>query len=189
MDNSVSPRILITTSRNPTQRIRTFCNDLTRAIPGSLKISRGKSSLTNLAEKALEHETKRVTVVERWKSNLGKIRLFILGDAGLVQFYPVIYMRNVKLRTSFGDVQTETGKELTIQTDTEISFQTRKLAHALSDFLDISKLSTSEMFTPSTQRMMHISHNTAHRIQIKFLQGPQETEIGPRITISHLVWK
>lgn len=189
MKNAQSSKILISTSRNPTQTIRTFCNDLTRSIPNSVRINRGKSSLDSLAEKALEHETGKIIISDRWKGGLGKIQLFKVGNTGLIQFYPLIYVKKVKLRRTFGHVRTKAVKSLTLQIETEIPPEAHDLGDALSHFLNIPKLSTDETLSPNTQAVMHISLNAARRIQITFLQTPQKTEIGPRITVSHLIWK
>lgn len=189
MTNPKPPKILITTSRNPTQRIRTFCNDLTHTLPNSIRITRGKSSLNTLAEKALEHEAERLIIADRWKGNLGKIQLFTLGDTGLVQFHPTIYVKNVKLRRDFGRTRRKTAKSLILQTTPEIPSEARKLADALAHFFNTPKHSTDDPLPPNTQTIMHILLNSAQRIQITFLQAPEKNEIGPQITVSHLIWK
>jgi U3 small nucleolar ribonucleoprotein protein IMP4 len=189
LTNPTPPKILITTSRNPTQRIRTFCNDLTHTLPNSIRINRGKSSLNTLAEKALEHEAERIIIADRWKGNLGKIQLFTLGDTGLIQFYPIIYVKSVKLRRDFGHTRGKTAKSLILQTTPEIPSEARKLADALTQFLNTPKQPTDNSLPPNTQIIMHISLNPTRRIQITFLQTPEKNEIGPRITISHLIWK
>ncbi len=183
-----SSKILITTSRNPTQTIRTFCNDLACSIPNSLKINRGKSSLDALAEKALEFEAEKIVISDRWKGGLGKIQLFEMVTMGLVQFYPLIYVREAKLRKVFGHIRTET-KSLALQTADGIPFETQKLAEALSHFFNIPKLSSYEALPSDIQGTMYISFNTARRIQVTFLQTPQRIEVGPQITVSHLIWK
>lgn len=182
-------KILITTSRNPAQTIRTFCNDLVHSIPNTLRINRGKSSLDTIAEKALEYEAEKVIICNRWKGGPGKIQLYKMGDAGLVQFYPVIYVKKVEFRKSFERVRSKAVKSLILQTTTKIPFKAHKLADALSHFLNTPKQPADVTLSPNTQTTMQISLNTAHRIQITFLQTPQKIEIGPRITISHLIWK
>jgi len=182
-------KILITTSRNPTQMMRTFCNDLARSIPRSMRINRGKSSLDTLAEKALEHEAEKVIICDRWKGGLGKLHLFELGSSGLVQFYPLMCVRKVKLQKTFGYVRSKAAKSLILQTESGISFEARKLADILSHFFNIPKLTSDETLSPNTQAAMDISLNAARRIQITFLQTPRKIEIGPRITISYLTWR
>ncbi len=183
------PKTIITTSRNPTQTTRTLCNDLTHSIPNSLRINRGKSNLDTLAEKALEQKAEKVIISDRWKSGLGKIQFFEIDNTGLVQFYPMIYVKGVKLRRTFKNAQTKTIKSLVLQTKTKIPFEAHKLADALSHFFNIPKISSEETLSSNSQVAMHISLNTAHRLQITFLQAQQRIEIGPQIIVSHLIWK
>ena len=46
--------ILLTTSHRPTRRIRSLCNDLTRSIPNSIRVNRGKMNFFDVAAKAIE---------------------------------------------------------------------------------------------------------------------------------------
>jgi U3 small nucleolar ribonucleoprotein protein IMP4 len=184
-----SSKILITTSRNPTQTIRTFCSDLTHSIPNSLRANRGKSSLDSLAEKALEYEAGKVIICDRWKGGLGKIQLFEVGNGGLVHFDPLMYIKKVKLRRTFEHVRRKAFKSLTLLTGSGISFEAHKLADALSRFFNIPKLTADETLSPNTQTAMHISFDAAFSIRITFLQTPRKVEVGPRVTISHLIWR
>lgn len=186
------PKILITTARNPTQTIRTFCNDITCVIPNSLRINRGKSNLDTLAEKALKHKAERVIISDRWKGGLGRIQLFKIGNTGLIRVYPIIYLKSVMFRKTFQYAQTKTTEFVPIQTETEISFEAHELADALSHFLNTSRLSSEEPPSPTIPVVMQISLNNTQSIQIKFINtacAPQRIEIGPRISISHLIWK
>ncbi|MCK4477979.1 hypothetical protein KAU88_05585 [Candidatus Bathyarchaeota archaeon] len=189
MKNTTTPKFLITTSRSPNQALRSFCNDLNRSIPNSIRINRGKSNLDAVAVKALEHEAEKIIMADRWKGGLGKIQLFTLGDAGLVQFHPIIYVKNVRLQKTFRHAQTEAAKSLILQTEAKIPFKAHKLAKALSKFFNIPKLSIDEAPPQNMQASMHISLNPTRRIQITFIDAKQEIEVGPRITVSHLIWK
>ncbi len=181
--------ILITTSRNPTQTMRTFCNELSHIIPCSERVNRGKSSLIALAEKSLERDIKKLLIADRWAGRLGKVQLYEINDKGLVQYYPVICVKNVKLRRNFGQKARGTAKRLALRTSSQISFEANKLADALASFLCIPRLPPEGLNYSETQTIMHISVNATRHIHIKFLQTPQEIEIGPHITTSHLVWK
>ncbi len=182
------PTIIITTSRNPTQTTRTFCNDLADTIPNITRINRGKSNLDTIAERALQHQAQKIIITDRWKGNLGKIQLYTMGGTGLTPCYPIIYVKNVKLRRDFGHQKAKTTKNLTIQTDTN-NLEAQKLADTLSHFLSIPPQLPKLLHPTSRQTTIHISLNTANRIQITFLQTPQKVEIGPRITVAHLAWK
>jgi len=70
-------KILLTTSRNPTPKIRTFCNDITRVIPSIVRVNRGKMSMDEVAEKALEYGADQFVVVDRWQGGPAKWGSFI----------------------------------------------------------------------------------------------------------------
>lgn len=182
-------KILITTSRNPTQSIRSFCNELARNITNSVRINRGKSSVDALAEKALEHEATKIIIANRWKGGLGKIQFFEIGDAGLVQYYPVIYVKDAKLRKDFGCKGSKIAKFAPFPMAADVSFEVQKLTRALSNFLNISQLTSEEESPTVPQTRMHISLKTGRNIQITFFHMTSKIEVGPRITVSHLVWK
>ena len=74
--------ILLTTSRRPTGRIRTFCRDLANSLPNVVRVNRGKMSLDGLAEKAIELEADKVVVVDRWHGGPGKFNLFYISNLG-----------------------------------------------------------------------------------------------------------
>jgi len=188
LNPSEPAKILITTSHNPTQTIRTFCNDLTRNIPNSFRINRGKSSLDALAEKALEHQATKIIIADRWKGGLGKIELFEVGNIGLVQYYPIIYVRNVKLRRDFGRLGKKASR-LVVETADTAPLEARKLADAFSLFFDAPKRSIEDECFQGLQTILHVSSTQQHRIQITFLWAPQRVEIGPQVIVSHLVWK
>lgn len=179
--------ILITTSRRPTRRIRTFCNDLSRCIPNSIRINRGKLSREGLAEKALELEADRVMIVDRWKGGPGKIELFNVNES-LVGFPPLIYIRGIKLQREMGFPKSRSFRSLAItpiysSEDKEIP----KFAEALSSFLQVPIETTTEL-SEKYQVLMHISRDVMGRIRITFFKNPESYEIGPRITVSHLIW-
>lgn len=180
--------ILITTSRRPTRRIRTFCNDLARCIPNSKRINRGKLSREGLAEKAFELDADRVIIVDRWKGGPGKIELFNVEES-LVGVVPLIYIRGIKLQREMGFPKSRSFDSLTITAsyssrDEEIP----KLVDALSNFLQVPVEKPDEVLEKKYQVLMSISRDAMERIRITFFKLPENREIGPRITVSHLIW-
>jgi rRNA maturation protein Rpf1 len=75
MVHSSSVRLVITTSRRPTQRIREFCKDLFEVIPCSIKLNRGKLSIEGICSMASDLGATGVAVVEREKGGPGRIVL------------------------------------------------------------------------------------------------------------------
>ena len=95
--------ILLTTSRRPTGRIRTFCRDLANSIPDVTRVNRGKMSLDGVAEKAIELEADRVVVVDRWHGGPGKINLFQISSTGLKPVPPLMLIGKIRLRRELNE--------------------------------------------------------------------------------------
>ena len=179
--------ILLTTSRRPTQLMRTFCRDLARSIPNVIRINRGKLSLDGIAEKALEFNADRVIIIDRWNGRPTKIELFCMGPAGLTPVPPLIYFASIRFQREF-EAKIKSVKSLTITTSTENSPGAMKIAESLSSFLKIPLLSM-ENAASKHQVSMHVSSNTSRHLQITFMLFPKRVEVGPRITVSHVVWE
>jgi rRNA maturation protein Rpf1 len=180
--------ILLATSRRPTRRIRTFCRDLVRSIPNVVRINRGKLSLDGIAERALEFNADRVVIVDRWRGGPGKIVLFQNGPEGLIPVFPLMYVSGVRLQREFEETKTKHSSSLTITTPREKTTEVAKIAEFLSNFLNISMSSMDEAVS-GYPIAMHISLNASGHIQITFMLLPENVELGPRVTLSHVVWE
>ncbi len=180
--------LLLTTSRRPTARIRTFCRDLARSIPDVVRVNRGKLSLDGIAEKALEFDADRVVIVDRWKSGPGKIELFKIRQEGLVLVPPIMYVASIKLQREFNRAKTKPVRSLIITASSEDSNEIMRIAKSLSNFLNVP-LSQMDEAVSKFKTSMHISTNDLHRAQVTFLFLPETVENGPRITLSHVAWE
>lgn len=180
-----SNKILLTTSRNPTVRIRTFCNDLTRVIPSIVRVNRGKMSIDEVAEKALEYNTNHVLIVDRWQGGLGKIEFFNAGVEGLVPAPPILYVAGISLQREFAPAKLKQSHSLAI-THSTLNFM--EIIDALSTFFNLPVLLEKEALS-DYQVTMHISHDATRRVQITFMLLPQNVEVGPRITIRQAEWE
>jgi len=179
--------ILLTTSRRPTSRIRTFCRDLARSIPSVVRVNRGKLNLDGIAEKALELDTDRVMIVDQLKGEPGKIGLFQVGPEGLTPVPPLICVASVKLQREFG-AKVKPARSLIITTTPGEACDVLKVADSLSSFLDVPRLSMDEAVSKYPVSM-HVSSSALHRIQVTFMLLPEVIEVGPRITVSSVVWE
>jgi len=179
--------ILLTTSREPTRKIRTLCQDFARSIPNIIRINRGKLNLDGIAEKALELDADRVVVIDRWKGGPGKINLFRIEPTGLTPVPPLMYVAGVRLQREF-EAKTKSIRSLAVTTAPGISPEVMKIAGHLSNFLNFPMLSINEVAL-KYQASMHISRNSSDQTQITFMLLPEMVEMGPRITISRAVWE
>jgi rRNA maturation protein Rpf1 len=179
--------MLLTTSRRPTRRIRTLCHDFVRSVPSIVRINRGKLNLDGVAERAVELNANRVVVIDRWKAGPGKIKLFRIEQNGLAPVPPLMYISGVRLRREF-EAKTKRIRSLVVTMEPENPTETIRITEQLSDFFNLPMLPIDEAVT-KYQASMHISLDASRRTQIIFMLFPQTVEIGPRITLSKVVWE
>jgi len=178
-------KILLTTSRSPTPRIRTFCNDLTRVMPNMVRVNRGKMSMDEVAEKALEHGADRVVVVDRWQGEPSKIEFFHIGASGLVHVPPSLYIAGIRLQREFAPTRLKRFHSLVI---TQSLGNSLEIVDSLSKFFNLPVLPEKEA-SSQYPVAMRVSKDAAERVQITFILLPQNVEIGPRITMRRVEWK
>jgi len=179
--------ILLTTSRRPTGRIRTFCRDLVSSIPDVVRVNRGKMSLDGVAERAIELEADRVVVVDRWRGGPGKINLFQIGSTGLTSVPPLMLIGGIRLRREFKEV-TRRNRSSAITMKPEDSAELERVAGRMSQFFDLPVLSVDEA-ARKHGASMHFSFDSSRHIQITFMRLQRMVEIGPRVTLSKLIWE
>ncbi len=179
-------KILLTTSRAPTPRIRTFCHDLAEVMPNVAYVNRGKMSNDEVAEKAIEHDADRVVIVDRWQSEPGVLRLFKVGESGLVSTSPIIHVAGIKLQRDLGASRVKPASSIIAAKHDRFDDSSR-LGNALSGFFGISMLETKDVVkTGST--ILSISSDKSRRIVMTFVTEPNHREVGPHILISRVEW-
>jgi U3 small nucleolar ribonucleoprotein protein IMP4 len=183
-------RVLLTTSRKPTQNIRTICKDISYIFPNIVRINRGKLSLEGIAEKALELDVEKVMIIDRWERGMGKIGFFEIKQNGLDGVPPVVYLRNAKFRRDFGEqMPKERIKSVAIATSPKENFEAKKIENVFSGFFGVPVLSVAEAVNDKYDAVMQILMDSLNRIAITFKLLPDLVEIGPQMAISHLVWE
>ncbi len=70
------PDIIITTSRRPGKRLRSFIKDLATVLPAAERVTRGHLTMEELAVLALNRGVNRVVVVAERRGNPGIIRVY-----------------------------------------------------------------------------------------------------------------
>lgn len=93
--------ILITTSRRPTRRVRSFCKDLERVIPGAVKVNRGKKNIYEVLAEAAQRNLPYAIIVETWKGNPGDMLFYRADMAGAKEPLAVFRIKGVKLQREF----------------------------------------------------------------------------------------
>lgn len=179
--------MLLTTSRRPTGRMRTFCRDLANSIPDVVRVNRGKMSLDGVAEKAIELEADRVVVVDRWRGGPGKISLFQVSSTGLKPVPPLMLIKGIRLRRDLNEGRRGV-RSSAITLEPEDSAELTRIAGRMSKYLGLPVLSLDEA-SENHRASMHFSFDSSRHIQITFLLLSRMVEIGPRVTLSKLIWE
>ena len=179
--------ILLTTSRRPTGAIRSLCRDFVNSIPDVVRVNRGKMSLDGVAERAIEVDADRVVVVDRWRGGLGKINLFRISSTGLKSVPPLMLISGIRLQREFKE-GTKRARSSAITMKPEDSAELERIAGRLSQYFDLSVLPVDEA-ARKYGASMHFSFDSSRRLQITFMRLQQMVEIGPRVTLSKLVWE
>ena len=178
--------ILLTTSRRPTGRIRTFCRDLANSIPDSVRVNRGKMSLDGVAEKAIEVEADKVVVVDRGQGGPGRINLYRLGSSGLDFVPPLMLIKEIRLRREFSNVK-KRGQSSVITFAPENLSALENIAGQFSQFFVLPVYSLDDAVEKHIAAM-HLSFDRSGCLQLTFKRLQRMVEIGPRITLSKLIW-
>ena len=178
-------KTLLTTSRNPTPMMRTFCHDLARVMPNVVYVNRGKMSNDDVAEKAIEHDADRVMINDRGQSGLGVLRLCRVGESGLTEASPKLHFA-ARLQREFGVSNVKTAGVIIVEA-TNRSDELARLAASFSGFLGLP-VSREEQEHKSALATMSISRGEPGKIVVTFMAEPGHIEVGPRITVSRLEW-
>ncbi len=90
-------RIVMTSSRDPSVRVRQFLNELEISIPNSIKINRGRMSIDDIIVKALELGAKLVLYVACRRGNPHVVKFIRVNESGCEWLPYVIELASVKL--------------------------------------------------------------------------------------------
>ncbi len=110
--------ILITTSRRPSPRVRSFIKDLALVIPGGTRLTRGHLSMKDLAVEAQLAGADRVVVVGEKRGNPGIMRVYKVEGENLVNIVSFI-VKGVSLSRERGAGQPREGtpRRLIVESD------------------------------------------------------------------------
>ncbi|RLI27315.1 MAG: hypothetical protein DRO52_00550 [Candidatus Hecatellales archaeon] len=180
--------LLISSSRYPTRTVRSLMRDLHTVIPHSHRMNRGKMSLEDLSEVARQLGARYVMLVARWKGIPGKLEFYRPQPRGLKLLPPIIYIRGVKLQRQYPTYW----RKLRIRPRKLLIFKPPKdeearLAEALSEFF-ASEGWTEPLEAEASQGTIYMEVSPQRLTFHSTLNG-RLVEVGPSITIRHLVWR
>jgi len=90
-------KVLVTTSREPSRRTRSFLNDLVKVIPWSIKFTRGKATLKDLLLAGLRLRAYGIIIIMEQKANPSALVFHQVEEKDLVKKY-LLKIGSVKLR-------------------------------------------------------------------------------------------
>ena len=98
-------KVVITTSRKPSQRTRSFVNDLSRVLAGK-SLTRGKTPLRKILDRY-----PKIIKIDEYKGNPGKLKLYNMNEKKLILlFISVKLQREVcrkKVKNNEGKIKME----------------------------------------------------------------------------------
>ncbi|MEM0198115.1 MAG: hypothetical protein QW039_06075 [Fervidicoccaceae archaeon] len=175
----VKKKVLITTSREPSPRTRSFVKDLTSLAPWLVRLNRGKMTFQELVEEALAENSETLAVIGEMRGNPSIIRLYDLSQASaskkILHTY-TIFLKGVALSREAGHhgIEAEKIREIIVDSIPEASEETRALILALH------QLFQTGLTLPPEGKYIKISINSSLKI-IKFKQLPGNLNMGPII--------
>jgi rRNA maturation protein Rpf1 len=153
-------------------------------------MNRGKMSLENLAEKALELEAEKVLIVDRWGQGLGRMEFFYVGQHGLERVPPMLCVHDVRFRRDFGTMpKGRRIRSIALVKALKGNEEVEKLEEFLKNFFNISIVPFEEVKSKGYDAMAQILSISSKPLTLTFKILPELVEVGPRIAISQVVWE
>jgi len=150
-------------------------------------VNRGKMSLYDIGEKAIDNGADKVIIIDRWKGRPGRMRFFEVKE-NLSQIPPQLYISGVKFRRDF-EAKRASPRSIFIEESEKISIDVKRLGEALSRFFELPNIKLNMMDESRSFTVMRLSLEAENLIRVSFYLMPKNIEIGPRIRISHVVWE
>jgi len=108
-------KLIITTSREPSRRSRSFVKDLVVAIPHAEKVNRGKATLLDLRNLIIRKGAYGLVMILEKKANPSALVFYIPGERGLERVL-MVRISGIKLGREMSDYQRPLGvNELVIK--------------------------------------------------------------------------
>lgn len=141
---------------------------------------RGKLSLEELIDAAVENKADRLIILQRWKGGPGKLELRILRDSQLTFFPPLMLISRTRLAREHREGRTP--KIKVVCAGGEAGEEAMRLAKALSDFLGLPIIPEGPNLPA-----LRVDEVRSHQHTVTVTDGGNE--VGPSITLKKLFWE
>lgn len=180
--------ILITTSRYPTRRVRSFVKDLVSIIPNALSTNRGTMNLMDVAAYAIKNDCNRVAIVNTWKGNPGKINLYEIRERKLLQISPIVYIKGVVLRRELRESPYKKARIRLKQVfyyinSIDKSDRSYNLLKSMFSFFGYKPIDSISIVKDGQAFSYATKINSQIRIEIKIRQKDRFFDVGPILRI------
>ncbi len=167
-------KYLLTTSRKPSQRTRTFLKDLASILPNSERLSRGKTSVELLGSIASDMGVKRVLIVKEKNGNPHAIEVYSVQGVDLVPLGTIVL--------SGLTLSSETGRRVynvrsVCIDERAIDEETKHVIESLKELLDLSGCKGDEDLVMSVER-------DERGFEVAFRPSGSNLRVGPVIRIA-----
>jgi len=180
-----SPLILITTSRSPTASIRTLSNNLSWLLPNSLRLTRGKSGLKEIAGTAIQQGCSRVIILERWKTGMCKILFYSISPQGLKLLSPGIHIKSFLANPARRKKHSRIPAVHSIRLLSRDK-SARRLAVFLSRFLELQLVNSHDL-QDMAESALTVSVTEKGQVKIS-IEANQSSEGMPSLHVDRVVW-
>lgn len=96
--------VIFTTSRDPSNRVRSFLKDLTSLAPWLIRLNRGKMTFEDIVNEAISNNISTIAIIGEMKGNPSIIRIYDLSDylikKSVLHSY-TLFIGNVSLSREF----------------------------------------------------------------------------------------
>jgi len=179
-------RIILTTSRRPTQRVRSFVKDLYSVIPQAIRINRGKATLNDLASYALEINAEKILVVITRKGNPGSILIYGVDLEGKPIALCRIVISGIKLSREYGGSPCPKTSSIFIDISSIKSELGEQLAEVLIKNLGYVPITSINEATPNSITAI-INEKSSNNVVMKYMRLSPRIICGPVIRISKVI--
>ncbi len=165
--------------------MRSLCHDLERVLPNAAHMSRGKLGLIEVFDRALDEETAKLILVERWKGGPGRIHFYQITPEAPRRLLSLI-LGGVKTQIDFGR-RRRLSSRLVVTVADDAPSNVVKLAQFVASFLMIPLAPSTPK--ESTTPTLRISPSPDHEARIQVHAPPSGREVGPRLSVTKAVWE
>lgn len=178
-------KFVLTTSRKPSQRTRSFVRDLVRVIPWSFHFTRGSCSLNDLADELAVLGINRMLILHEKKGNPSLIKFYKLIDGKLSERDYRVRIKGISLARELNRGRSVFTAESKYRVINKCKSDFGEQLYAMLSLFFNFERSRELIKEPNLKGIaIFFSDSKEDLIKLDFQQIESGEMIGPRITIS-----